>query len=569
MFPFFLLISNLGCVLGAIQEALCTSNACFTLHVNKTSFEEAQQNCVINGGQLMTVRDREEEDVVRSVLSRVQWQRHKRTVNLWIGLKRHRGNCGLDITPLRGFKWVSGQQDSNYSNWEQVPVSTCTQERCVQIHYITSGQNQLEWRSSNCRGPSFYMCKFYFKGMCKPLAFFGPGEITYTAPFSLEPQRKEMQTFPVGTYADISCSDQQYYYSVCNSMDGIYQWTVPGPFCQTGEQRSCEINNGGCEHLCEQGVDTIQCACKVDYHLNEDGLSCSLKNLCTADTCEHQCVMGPFGFSCTCPEGFRLHADQRNCSDVDECQLQACHPHLCINTPGSYECACGTGYQMVDGKCEETDGCLLLRCDHGCSRSAGTFSCHCNPGFALSDDGRSCLDVNECHARPCKFNCHNTDGSFLCSCPQGFHLADNGLTCSQDSSELAGPSPSGQTKGEMLESVTEPLMSVAEELQHQSPHTEIPHHYLGNMTQEDQQSNVSLVTGSTYIVHSRVLICVLGSVIPLMALVVVTLAIAIFRCSRAKKEAKKPTTTDGYCWVSSGLDPRLEKLYDSILTDDP
>lgn len=554
--------------MGAIQEALCTSKACFTLHMNRTSFEEAQQNCVNNGGQLMTVRDREEEDVVRSVLSRVQWQRHKRTFNLWIGLKLHRGKCGLDTTALRGFEWVNGQRDSNYSNWGQKPVSTCTEERCVKIQYTTSEENQLEWRSGNCRGPSFYMCKFYFKGMCKPLARLGPGMITYTPPFSREPQSNGMQTFPVGTFAEISCSDQKYDYSVCMSTNGTFQWTVPGPFCQIGEQRSCEINNGGCEHLCEQGADTIRCACKAGYRLSEDGLSCSLKNLCTGDTCEHQCVMGPSGFSCTCHDGFRLHADQRSCSDIDECQFQACHPHLCTNTPGSYECECGTGYQMVDGECKETDGCSLLKCHHGCSGTAGTFSCHCKPGFALSEDGRSCVDVNECNARPCKFRCHNTDGSFLCSCPQGFHLADDGLTCSQDSSELTAASPGGPTEEDTPVNVTEPLISVNEELQHQSPHTEIPRHDLGNMTQEDQQSNVSLVAGSTFMVHSRVLICVLGSVIPLMLLLAVTLAIAIFRCSRAKKEAKKATTTDGYCWVSSGLDPRLEKLYDSVLTDD-
>lgn len=565
-FNFFLLISSLGCVLGAVQETLCTSNACFTLHMNEMNFEEAQQNCVNNGGQLMTLRDREEEDVVRSVLARVQW--HRRAFDLWIGLKRHRGNCGLDTTALRGFKWVSGPQDSNYTNWKREPVNTCTVERCVKIQYTTSGENQLEWRSSNCRGPSFHMCKFYFKGMCKPLARFGPGEITYTAPFSLEPQRNEMQTFPVGTFAEISCSDQQSYYSVCRSIEDIYQWTIPGPFCRTGEQSNCKINKGGCAHLCEQDADTIRCACKVGFRLDEDGFSCSPENACTLDTCEHQCIVGPSGFSCTCPDGFRLRADQRNCSDIDECQLQACGPHLCKNTPGSYECACGIGYQMVDGKCKEADGCLLLKCDHGCSDSAGTSSCHCNLGFALSEDGRSCVDVNECDARPCRFKCHNTNGSFVCSCPQGLHLADDGLTCSQDSSKVTASSPGGQTEEETLQNVTEPLISVTAELQHQSPHTESPHRDLGNVTQEDQQSNVSLVAGPTYMVHSRVLICVLGSVIPLMLLVAVTLAIAIFRCSRAKKEAKKATASDGYCWVPSGLDPRLEKLYDSILTDD-
>lgn len=565
MLIFVLLICSLGGVLGALQESLCTSNVCFTVHMDKKNFDEAQQTCVYNGGALITMRDRGEEDVVRSVLSqvpRVQEQRQKKSFHLWIGLKRHRGNCGVDTTTLRGFQWTSGRQDSNYSNWEREPVSTCTEERCVRV------QNRLEWRASNCRSSSFYMCKFYFKGMCKPLAHFGPGQITYMAPFSQEPQHNQMQTFPLGTYADISCGDHQSHYSVCMLIDGTYQWTVPGPFCQTRQQRSCEVSNGGCEHLCERDADAIRCACKVGYRLTEDGLSCSLKNLCSGDTCQHQCVTGPSGFSCTCPDGFRLAADQRNCSDIDECQLQACRPHLCINSPGSFRCACGRGYHMVDGECKETDGCLSLGCDHGCSRGAGTFSCQCNPGFALSEDGRSCVDVNECDASPCQFECANTDGSFLCSCPRGFHSADGGLTCSQDSIEPMTTPPGGPTEEESSETSTEPLISAAVELQHQSPHTEVPQHFQVNITQEDQQSNVSLVRGPTYMVHSRVLICVLGSVIPLVLLVAVTLAIAIFRCRRANKEAKKATTSDGYCWVSSGLDPRLEKLYDSILTDD-
>lgn len=550
---------------GAEHETLCTSNACFTLHMDMLNFEKARQSCDHNGGYLMTVREREEEDVLRSLLSQIQ--RHR--LEFWIGLKLHRGDCVVPDKTLRGFKWVHGEEDSHYSNWESEPVNTCTKDRCVRIHYTSSGQNQLKWTAGPCKSPALYACKFYFKGMCKPLALLGRGQITYTAPFSEKPQRSEMQSFPLGTYAEILCSDNgQSHFSVCMGTDDIYRWNVPGPFCKTGKQ-NCEINNGGCEHLCRQDADEVRCSCKEGYDLDEDGLTCRIKDLCGDDTCEHRCVMGESGYSCKCPDGFKLDANQRNCSDIDECQSQACGHHLCVNTLGSYTCECKDGYEMVDGRCSDMDECQQSRCEHSCSNSVGSFSCYCNEGFTLSEDGQSCVDVNECVSNRCQiFACVNTVGSFLCTCPQGFHMNTDGSTCAPDMTQASAAPSDDPAEAETQENFTESLTRTTVELQHQSPHTDAPLPDLVNVTHGGQQSNVSLVANLAKTVNSRVIICVLGSVIPLLILIAVTLSIAIFRCSRSKKEAKKNTTTDGYCWVSSGLDPRLEKLYESILTDD-
>uniref|UniRef100_A0A3Q3G0F6 CD248 molecule, endosialin a n=1 Tax=Labrus bergylta TaxID=56723 RepID=A0A3Q3G0F6_9LABR len=546
---------------GAEHETLCGSDVCFTLNMDRVNFEMAKQSCVHNGGYLMTVRDKEEEDMLRSLL--LQVERHQdRIPTFWIGLKLHRGDCVLADKTLKGFKWISGKEKSHYSNWEREPVSTCTEERCVSIHYSSLGQKHLKWTDGSCRSPAFYVCKFYFRGMCKPLDA-GLGQITYTAPFSTEPQRSEMQLLPLGTYAEIKCSDQQSHISMCK--DQIYGWTVPGPFCKTGK-RNCMINNGECEHLCRQDAGEVQCSCKEGYNLDKDGLTCSMKDLCSVDTCEHHCVMGESGYSCKCQDGFIVNVNQHNCSDIDECQSQICEHHVCINSPGSYTCLCKEGYKMVQGKCSDIDECLHSRCEHSCSNSMGSFSCNCNEGFTLSEDGHSCADINECASNLCDYKCINTEGSFLCSCHQGFHMETNGSTCVPDITKTSTASSGNQTVTK--EHFTDVLTSPTDEPQDQYHHTNTPISGLVNVTYSDQQSNTSLVTSLSKTVYSRVIICVLGSLIPLLLLVAMTVAIAIFRCSHSQKEAKKNTTTDGYCWVSSGFDPRLEKLYESIQTDD-
>lgn len=533
----WLLATTLKGTSGAEQETLCTSNTCFTVHLTKVSFQVARQNCEHSGGYLMTVRDREEENVLRCVLSKIQRQRQDRANIFWIGLKLHKGDCVLADETLRGFRWISGEEDSSYSNWKKEPAKTCTSERCVSVLYTLSGENQLQWTARQCATSGFYVCKFYFKGMCKSLTLMGPGQISYTAPFSDRPQSYKMQLLPFGTYADISCRDQQSHLSLCRETEHGYQWTNPGPFCKA-ERQNCMVHNGGCEHLCQQEAGGVRCFCKEGYRLGEDGFSCGSADECRGEACERQCAVEEPEHSCECLGGSKLEENRHICTDNDE--------------------------HRVDGRCSQAvDECEQLRCHHGCSNSSGSLSCYCQRGFSLSEDGRSCVDVNECADGVCPFHCVNTEGSFRCACQRGFHADVDGVTCIPEMTGAAPPD--GQTEVETDESVvTEPLTRSTVEPQRQSPPVSVP----VNVSHGVQQSNDSLSASLAEAANSRLLICVLGSVIPLMLLVAVTLAIAIFRCHQSKKEAKKNVTTDGYCWVSPGLDPRLEKLYESILTDD-
>uniref|UniRef100_A0A3Q0R509 C-type lectin domain-containing protein n=1 Tax=Amphilophus citrinellus TaxID=61819 RepID=A0A3Q0R509_AMPCI len=416
---------------GAEHETLCTSNTCFTAHMKKVNFYRAKTDCENNGGYLMSIRDRQEEDVLHSLLSSIEGQSRERVLEFWIGLKLRKTECVFAEKALRGFKWVSGEKESHYSNWKEEPTPTCLAERCVHVNYNLSGEDHLKWVAAPCRKhKAFYACMFYFKGMCKPLALLGSGKITYTLPFSEHPPRSQMKAFPHGTLAEIECGDPQYHFSVCKLDGHDYRWTNLGPFCKTGK-RSCEISHGGCEHLCHQDADEVRCSCREGYELEKDGLSCRIKDLCGPDTCKHQCVMSESGYFCKCPEGFELHENQHNCTDINECQSQACKDGICINTQGSYTCACKSGYEMVDGGCRDVDECAHRKCEHICLNTIGSFSCYCKDGFTLSEDGHSCEDVNECVNNSCsaaEFKCVNTVGSFTCTHLRNFNPEDDGTT---------------------------------------------------------------------------------------------------------------------------------------------
>ncbi|XP_049718472.1 fibulin-2 isoform X1 [Elephas maximus indicus] len=155
--------------------------------------------------------------------------------------------------------------------------------------------------------------------------------------------------------------------------------------------------------------------------------------------------------------------------DQDECLLlpgELCQ-HLCINTVGSYTCACFPGFSLQDdgrtcrpdrdppkpeaapesaprppsspaapnviplpvpqpNTCKDNGPCKQV-----CSIVGDTAMCSCFPGYAIMADGVSCEDQDECllGAHDCSRQqfCVNTLGSFYCVnhtvlCAEGFIL---------------------------------------------------------------------------------------------------------------------------------------------------
>ncbi|ELU05370.1 hypothetical protein CAPTEDRAFT_124430, partial [Capitella teleta] len=73
--------------------------------------------------------------------------------------------------------------------------------------------------------------------------------------------------------------------------------------------------------------------------------------------CQHRCNENDMDKWCSCDEGFQIASDDwRKCVDIDECLGKRgvnyhVDCHNCINTNGSYTCDCDEGYELhPDGK---------------------------------------------------------------------------------------------------------------------------------------------------------------------------------------------------------------------------
>ncbi|KAG5265985.1 hypothetical protein AALO_G00248560 [Alosa alosa] len=147
---------------------VCTPKACFTWYSEGLSFHETADKCKDLGGDIATIRDQSELSEVEFVVSQLS----EKDIKFWIGLRLPKSHCTLPILNLKGFKWISGAEDSQYSNWEKDPENTCTAERCVVVQ--RSSSLDLKWIDTSCKTKHFYLCRFYFKGTCPTLSVMGP-----------------------------------------------------------------------------------------------------------------------------------------------------------------------------------------------------------------------------------------------------------------------------------------------------------------------------------------------------------------------------------------------------------
>ncbi|XP_019635462.1 PREDICTED: uncharacterized protein LOC109478376 [Branchiostoma belcheri] len=182
-------------------------------------------------------------------------------------------------------------------------------------------------------------------------------------------------------------------------------------------------------------ADSDQRCMTLVYMGTQDVDECQNNN----GNCSHACVNTVGSYHCACPAGMFLRLENnKECDDIDECARDPgiCHANAtCINTLGSYICECDQGYFGNGSMCIiDIDDCA--NGTHGCHEHAhcvdlpGSHDCICDAGFV--GDGETCTDVNECaegvHMCPTNASCTNTPGSYTCKCDPGHEW--DGTACS-------------------------------------------------------------------------------------------------------------------------------------------
>ncbi|XP_032739673.1 adhesion G protein-coupled receptor E1 [Lontra canadensis] len=255
------------------------------------------------------------------------------------------------------------------------------------------------------------------------------------------------------------------YYCTCKrgflSSNGLTQFRGPGVTCKDIDECSQSSSKCGPHSVCRNLLGRYKCSCIPGFSSptgndwipgNPGHFSCTDINEClSSGICpEHaECVNSLGSYDCSCQSGFLSHNSA--CEDVDECADPGiCPEHAtCHNSPGSYSCVCNLGFESSSGNrniqgpggtCEDADECArnstLCGLDSICINTLGKYNCSCLPGFFSpavwtpenSEDFR-CVDVDEClHMCPSNAMCTNTPGSYFCTCSPGFAPSNGQLS---------------------------------------------------------------------------------------------------------------------------------------------
>lgn len=441
---------------GKPHSGYCIGSQCFAVFQTRTDFLTAQQHCEKQNGHLMTVRSSVSHDVISILLGSLNG-------DFWIGLQLPKGHCPDDASDLRGYKWVTGDNGTNFHDWG-AHTNDCL-SKCVSVSNV-----EFKWTEQLCDNEmAGFLCEYNFPNTCNPVVVSNGESVEYMTPIGFKVE--EMASFPSGTTATHKPNESKY---ICFSD----KW-VRAPW-------HCEIDNGGCENECLSVDQNYVCICPPGKILNKNNVTCedTKNDPCLNLGCSQECYQNNDGHaSCICHHGFKLAEDGKFCTDVNHCADERQCPgdnFKCINTVGGFECRCDNGYRMEHSLCIDIDECLDFPCEHKCINTPGSYICSCYDGYipttqdpnkcqlhcpfeeCLAEcdpndkyecncptgyivderDDMFCVDIDECDMFYCNQLCINTFGSYVCSCKAGFKLVD-GFNCIEiegtNSSELTTP----------------------------------------------------------------------------------------------------------------------------------
>ncbi|XP_045193379.2 uncharacterized protein LOC123549396 [Mercenaria mercenaria] len=245
-----------------------------------------------------------------------------------------------------------------------------------------------------------------------------------------------------------TCVGQGAYGCMNDSNNGVcfcaqgYKLNVNGS-CESINE--CDDNDGGCSDTCVDLEVGYSCRCRLGRQLLNDGLTCQAcnKTFMWGTSCENKCNCGPGSQYCDSYSGCKCQTGWTGSScniNTNECETgTVCTENqVCVDTPGTYICACRAGYKRSnDGlKCIDVDECNEQHeCNQRCVNTDGSYSCACRAGFEFEANSTShCINIDEClhKSDSCEQECVDNDGSFSCFCREGFTLSTDQRTCIKD-----------------------------------------------------------------------------------------------------------------------------------------
>eukprot|EP00069_Balaena_mysticetus_P005229 bmy_17796T0 len=189
----------------------------------------------------------------------------------------------------------------------------------------------------------------------------------------------------------------------CVNTPGSYTCDCPPDFELNPTRVGCvDTRSGNCYLDVRPRGDNGDTACS-----NEIGVGVSKASCCCSlgkawgTPCELCPAVNTSEYKILCPggEGFRPNPITVILEDIDECQELPglCQGGKCINTFGSFQCRCPTGYYLNEDTrvCDDVNECETPGiCGPGtCYNTVGNYTCICPPDYMQVNGGNNCMDM--------------------------------------------------------------------------------------------------------------------------------------------------------------------------------